>query len=225
MLIGHVAVALGAKKAAPKTSLGTLLLAAQWPDLVWPLFLTLGWERVRIVPGITAVSPLDFTRYPFTHSLLADFGWALILAGVYLVFKKNRRGALLIGLCVMSHWGLDFLSHRPDLPLYPGSQLVGLGLWNSVAGTLLIEGGLFVAGVLIYSRATRAQDKIGEYSLKTFVGLLVLIYLASLMGSPPPSVAAVEWAGVFSWLFIAWAYWIDQHRTANPPQAPPPMEG
>jgi len=220
MLIGHVAVALGAKKAAPKASLGTLLLAAQWPDLLWPLFLMLGWERVRIVPDITAVSPLDFTRYPLTHSLFADFGWALLLGGLYLVFKKDRRGALLIWVCVMSHWVLDFLSHRPDLPLYPGSELVGMGLWNSVAGTLLIEGGLFVAGVMIYSRATRARDKIGEYSLKTFVGLLVLIYLASLMGPPPPSVAAIEWAGVSGWFFVAWAYWIDQHRTTTKPATP-----
>jgi membrane-bound metal-dependent hydrolase YbcI (DUF457 family) len=221
MLIGHVAVALGAKKAAPKTSFGTLLLAAQWLDLIWPVFLMLGWERVRIVPGITAVSPFEFTSYPLTHSLLADFGWALLLAGLYLVFKKNRRGALVIWACVMSHWLLDFISHRPDLPLYPGSPLVGLGLWNSVSMTLIVEGALFVAGVMIYSRTTRARDKTGEYSYKTFVALLVLIYLASLMGPPPPSVAAVEWAGVLSWLFLAWAYWMDEHRTLKNPPSPP----
>jgi LexA-binding, inner membrane-associated putative hydrolase len=223
MLIGHVAVALGAKKAAPKTSFGTLLLAAQWPDLIWPLFLMLGWERVRIVPGITAVSPLEFTRYPLSHSLLADFGWGLVLAGLYLVFKKNQRGAFVIWACVMSHWLLDFVSHRPDLPLYPGSRLVGLGLWDSVSMTLIVEGGLFVAGVMIYSRTTRARDKTGEYGYKTFVALLVLIYLASLMGPPPPSVSAMEWADVFFLVFLAWAYWIDDHRTlATQPAAPSP---
>ena len=219
MLIGHVAVALGAKKAAPKTSFGTLLLAAQWPDLIWPLFLMLGWERVRVVPGITAVSPLDFVSYPLTHSLLADFGWALLLAGLYLTFKKNGRGAFVIWACVMSHWLLDFISHRPDLPLYPGSQLVGLGVWNSISVTLLIEGSLFVVGAKIYSRATRPRNKIGEYGYKTFIAVLVLIYLTSLMGPPPPSVNAVEWAGVFAWFFIAWAYWLDDHR---PPATPPP---
>ena len=224
MLIGHVAVALGAKKAAPKTSFGTLLLAAQWPDLIWPFFLMLGWERVRIVPGITAVSPLDFTSYPLTHSLLADFGWGLILGGLYLVFKKNRSGAFVIWACVMSHWLLDFISHRPDLPLYPGSRLVGLGLWNSVSATLLVEGSLFVIGAMIYSRTTRPRDKIGEYSYKTFIALLVLIYLGSLMSPPPPSVNAIEWAGVLSWLFLAWAYWIDDHRalTTHAPPPPPP---
>lgn len=227
MFIGHVAVALGAKKAAPKTSLGTLLLAAQWPDLLWPLFLMLGWEQVRIVPGITAVSPLDFTSYPLTHSLLADFGWGLLLAGLYLIVKKNLRGAFIIWACVLSHWLLDFISHRPDLPLYPGSQLVGLGLWNSVSATLLVEGGLFVACAVIYSRTTRPRDKVGEYSYKTFIALFVLIYLASLMGPPPPSVNAVEWAGVLSWVFLAWAYWIDDHRTltTQAPPSPPPAGG
>ena len=225
MLIGHVAVALGAKKVSPKTSFGTLLLAAQWPDLLWPLFLMLGWERVRIVPGITAVSPLDFISYPFTHSLLADFGWGLVLAGLYLIFKKNQRGAFVLGACVLSHWVLDFVSHRPDLPLYPGSRLVGLGIWNSVSVTLLVEGGLFIACAVIYNRVTRARDKTGEYGYKTFIALLVLIYLASLMGPPPPSVDAVEWAGVLSWLFVAWAYWLDDHRTlANHSPAPPPVE-
>ncbi len=216
MLIGHVAVALGAKKTAPKTSLGTLLLAAQWPDLLWPLFLMLGWERVRIVPGLMTANQLDFTSYPLTHSLLADFGWGLLLGGLYLVFKKDRRGALVIWACVVSHWLLDAIVHSPDLPLYPGSRfMAGLGLWNSVAGTILVEGGMFVAGVIIYNRATRPKDKIGEYSHKTFIALLVLIYLASLMGPPPSSVGEIEWAGVFSWIFVAWAYWIDEHRTTS----------
>ncbi|TAM81607.1 MAG: hypothetical protein EPN47_12750 [Acidobacteria bacterium] len=225
MLIGHVAVALGAKKAAPKTSFGTLLLAAQWPDLIWPVFLMLGWERVRIVPGITAVSPLEFISYPLTHSLLAVFGWGLLLAGLYLVFKKDRGGALVVWACVMSHWLLDFITHRSDLPLYPGSQMVGLGLWDSVSVTLIVEGAMFIAGVMIYSRTTRARDKTGDYSYKTFVALLVLIYLVSLMGPPPPSVNAVEWAGVLSWLFLAWAYWIDDHRSLTPsPPTPPAVE-
>ena len=111
--------------------------------------------------------------------------------------------------------------------LYPGSQLVGLGLWNSVSATLLVEGGLFVACAVIYSRTTRPRDKVGEYSYKTFIALFVLIYLASLMGPPPPSVNAVEWAGVLSWVFLAWAYWIDDHRTltTQAPPSPPPAGG
>ena len=219
MFIGHVAVALGAKKASPKTSFGTLLLAALWPDIVWPLFLALGWERVAIVPGATAVSPLDFTRYPLSHSLLADFGWAMLLAGVYLVFRKNLRGALVVWFCVLSHWLLDALSHRPDLPLYPGSStLVGLGLWNSVYGTVLVEGSMFVVALVIYSHATQPKDKIGDYAFRSFVALLVLLYLLGLSGAPPPNVEAIEMAGFLSWLFIPWAYWIDRHRPLRAPQ-------
>jgi hypothetical protein len=217
MFIGHIAVALGVKKASPKTSLGTLLLAAQWPDLLWPLFFAFGWEKVAIVPGNTAVSPLAFTQYPLSHSLLADAGWAMLLAGVYLVLRKNRRGALWVGFCVLSHWLLDALSHRPDLPLYPGgSKFVGLGLWNSVFGTLAVEGTLFVAAVILYRKTTQARDKIGDYAFRSFVGLLIFLYLVGILGPPPPSVGAVEFAGILGWLLVPWAYWIDRHRTIKP---------
>lgn len=214
MFIGHVAVALGVKKASAKTPLGTLLLAALWPDLIWPFFLALGWERVEIIPGYTAVSPLDFTHYALSHSLLAVFGWAMLLAGAYLVLRKSRQGALWIGLCVISHWLLDALSHSSDLPLYPGgNHFVGLGLWNSFSGTLLVEGALFVAGVVLYSKTTQARDKTGDFAFRSFVGLMVFIYLLSLMGPPPPSVGAVEVVGILAWLLVPWAYWIDRHRT------------
>ena len=219
MFIGHIAVALGAKKAAPRTSLGTLVLAAQWADLIWPIFLILGWERVAILPG-HEVAPLYFAEYPLSHSLLADFGWAMLLAGVYLVLRKNRRGALWVGLCVLSHWLLDALSHRPDLPLYPGGdKFVGLGLWNSVFGTLLVEGTMFVAAVILYGKFTEARDKIGDYAFRSFVGVLVFLYLMGLMVPPPPSVGAVEIAGFLGWLMVPWGCWIDRHRTlrrANP---------
>lgn len=216
MFIGHIAIGLGAKRAAPRTSLGTLLLAAQWTDLLWPVFLILGWERVRIVPGFTAVSPFYFSQYPLSHSLLADFGWATLLAGLYLVLRKNRRGSLWVWLCVMSHWLLDAISHRPDLPLYPGGmRLVGLGLWNSLAGTLVVEGAMFAVGVILYNRTTHARDKIGDFAYKSFIALLVFFYLASVLGPPPPSVRSVEIAGLFGWLLVAWAYWIDRHRVAR----------
>ncbi len=214
MFIGHVAVALGAKKVSPKTSLGTLLLAAQWPDIIWPLFLALGWEKVRIIPGWTAVNALDFTRYPLSHSLLADVGWAFLLGGIYLVFRKNLRGAFWVWFCVLSHWLLDAIAHRPDLPLYPGSStLAGLGLWNSVSGTLLVEGTLFIAAVILYSYATEPRDKTGDYAYRSFVGLLIFLYLLGLMSPAPPGASAIEIAGFLGWLFIPWAYWIDRHRS------------
>ena len=129
MFIGHYAVALGAKKAAPRVSLGTLLLASQFIDLLWPIFLLLGLEHVRIAPGNTVFTPLDFYDYPISHSLLAVLGWSVGFGLVYYAVRRSGRNALILGAIVLSHWVLDFISHRPDLPLIPGMETrVGLGL-------------------------------------------------------------------------------------------------
>ena len=119
MFLGHFGVAFGAKGAAPKTSLGTLILAALFIDLLWPTFLLLGIERVRIIPGITAVVPLDFEFYPFSHSLASVLLWSLGFGFAYRTLKHDDRGAFVLGLAVLSHWFLDAIVHRPDLPLYP----------------------------------------------------------------------------------------------------------
>ena len=162
MFIGHFGVALAAKKVAPRTSLGTLVMAAQFVDLLWPLFLLLGVERVIIAPGTTAVTPLDFISYPLSHSLLADLGWACLFAGIYKIVKHDSRGAVCLWFVLISHWLLDALSHRPDLPLYPGSSTyVGLGLWNSRVWTILVESAIFAIGARLYARATHPRDRIG----------------------------------------------------------------
>ena len=120
MFIGHFAVALGAKKAAPKVSLGTLIMAAQFVDLLWPIFLLLGIEHVRINPGDTAYTPLDFYDYPVSHSLLTGIGWAIVFGAVYYAIRRSARNAWILAACVLSHWLLDLIVHRPDLPLVPG---------------------------------------------------------------------------------------------------------
>jgi len=214
MFIGHFGLAFATKKVAPRPSLGTLVLAAQLADGVWPVFLLLGWESVAIVPGTTAVTPLLFTSYPYTHSLAAAAVWAVLLGGVYFGLRRDRRGALWIAALVVSHWVLDFLSHGPDMPLWPGGPRVGLGLWYSLPGTLAVEFLLFGVGVWIYASATRAMDRLGSALLWTFVGLLAVLYLASVFGPPPPSVRVLAMSGLLGWLFVAWAYWIDQHRAA-----------
>jgi hypothetical protein len=224
VFIGHFGVALAAKKAAPRTSLGTLVMAAQFADLLWPIFLLLGVEQVAIAPGNTAVTPLDFVSYPFSHSLVVDVGWASLLAGVYRLVRHDSRGALCLWFVVMSHWALDALTHRPDLPLYPGSSTyLGLGLWNSRAGTILVEGAIFAFGSRLYVRAARRRDRVGIIAFWSFIAALVLIYLANLFGAPPPSVKAIAIASLGLWLFVAWAYWLDRHRQAQPlPESPPP---
>jgi hypothetical protein len=212
MFIGHYAVALGAKKAAPKVSLGTLFLAAQLADLLWPLFVLLGWEHVRISPGITVVTPLDFYDYPFTHSLLGALLWSATLGLAYFGVKRERRNAIIVGGVALSHWVLDFLTHRPDLPLGFGGIYFGLGLWNSMVGTLLVEVGLFVVGIFLYIRTTRAKDRIGSIGFWALVGLLSIIYISNLFGPPPPDVSMIAVAGNALWLFVLWAYWVDKHR-------------
>ena len=154
MFIGHFAVAFAAKPAAPSVSLGTLFFACQWVDLVWPLFLLAGLERVEITPGITAFTPLDFVHYPWTHSLVMGVVWAAAFGLLYLSTRGNGKAALIVAAVVLSHWFLDLVAHRPDLPLAPGSETRwGLGLWNSIPATLLVEVSLFVAGVVLYVQA------------------------------------------------------------------------
>ncbi|HEV7394646.1 MAG TPA: metal-dependent hydrolase [Burkholderiales bacterium] len=215
MLLGHYAVALAAKRYAPRTSLGTLVLAAQLLDLLWPIFVLLGWERVDIVPGIMAASPFDFVYYPISHSLLAAALWGVLLGGGHYVFRRNRRSAIVIALAVLSHWVLDAPMHRPDLPLWPGSATkVGFGLWSSVAATVAIELLLLAIGILMYVRATRPRDRTGTLALVSMVVLLTIIFVSGFF-APPPSVRWVALAGIGLWLFVPWAYWIDRHREAS----------
>lgn len=212
MFIGHFGVGLGAKRAAPRTSLGTLFLAAQFLDLLWPSLLLLGVEQVRIAPGITRVTPLDFVSYPFSHSLALVLAWAVVVGGLYWVVRRYLAGALVVAAAVVSHWVLDLLVHRPDLPLVPGGPKVGLGLWNSLPATLAVECAIFLAGLAIYLRCTRARDRIGKYGVAALVLLLVVIYVGNLAGPPPPSVEAIAWLGQAQWLIVVLAWWLDDHR-------------
>jgi hypothetical protein len=212
MLLGHIGVGLACKRVAPKASLGVLVAAAMILDLLWPLFLVLGIEQVRIDPGITAFSPLDFARYPWTHSLLMALAWASLFMLAYLARTGYATGAFWVGMGVASHWVLDWISHRPDLQLVPWSPVrVGRGLWNSVPATLAFESAMFVAGLALYLATTRAGRWTGHLALWSFVGLLVLAYAGSVSG-PPPSVQALRGVGLLTWAFVPWAFWIERTR-------------
>jgi hypothetical protein len=216
MFIGHFGVAFAAKRAAPRVSLGSAFLAAQFLDLLWPTFLLLGLESVRIAPGATAVTPLIFEYYPISHSLLTVIGWAIAVGAAYALWRRNTRGAVVLALLVVSHWMLDAIVHVPDLPLAPGgSTLVGLGLWQSKAATLAVEIPIFIAGVWLYLKSTRPRDKIGSYALVGLLAFLAVIYAGNLAGAPPPNVTAIAWVGQAQWLLVAWAYWVDAHRVAR----------
>lgn len=222
MFVGHFGIGFAGKAVAPRVSLGTLFLGAQFVDLLWPTLLLLGLERVEIRPGITRVTPLDFVFYPLSHSLLSAVIWGLLFAGAYQLVRRSAAGAVTLFVAVVSHWLLDLLTHRPDLPLTPfGTTRVGLGLWDSLPGTLVVELAIFCGGLLLYVRTTRPVDRVGTFALWGLVGFLLLIYAANLFGPPPPGVSAIAVAGHAQWLLVAWGYWVDRHRTtARPPASP-----
>ena len=220
MLLGHYGVAFGAKRAIPRSSLGTTIFAAQWLDELWPILLLAGVERVSIVPGLTAANPLDFEYYPFSHSLAAALVWSVLFGVVYYALRRDGRTATIVGSLVLSHWILDLPMHRPDLPLWPGSSInVGLGAWNSIPLTIALELIVFVGGLVIYLRSTRARDRIGSVGLWAMVIVLLLIFFSGYVSAPPPNGKAVGAAGLGLWLFIPWGYWVDRHRVAAAAEA------
>jgi len=216
MVIGHYAVAMAAKRVAPRTSLGTLIAAALLLDLIWPLLVLLGIEIVTITPGATAVTPLTFVSYPYSHSLLMSVVWGLLFAAGYFVARRYVPGAIALGVLVVSHWILDAVVHVPDLPLTPwGSTRIGLGLWNSLPLSLGVELVLFAFCVAIYVGTTSRRDSTGTWGLALMSALMLLIYVAAIFGPPPPSASAVAWTDMGQWLVVVLAAWVDRHRRAS----------
>ena len=213
MFIGHYALALAAKRAAPRASMGALFAATSFADLVWPVFLLLGWEQAHIVPGPNPLLTLWLDSIPISHSLVTLIGWGALFGFAYRARTGDGRGARVLALLVVSHWVLDYVTHRPDMPLYPGGRGLGLGLWNSVSGTVVTESVMFAAGSWLYAAGTRARDGVGRYGFWALIAVLMLSYAASLFSPPPPSRAALAVGGiVFGWLFVGWAWWGDGHR-------------
>jgi len=213
MFIGHYGAGFAGKKFRKSASLGTYFMAAQWVDLIWPILILLGIEKVEIEPGISSVTPLNFSYYPFTHSLAGVLVWAILFGTIYYYIKKNYKTSIILGLLVLSHWFLDLLVHIPDLPIFPGAGIkVGFGLWNSFAATLIVEGLVFAAGLYFYLKTTKSKNKIGTFALWGLVVFLVAIYISNLLGPPPPSAEAIGLVGNSQWLIILWGYWINKNR-------------
>ncbi len=214
MYIGHLAAGFAAKRAAPRTSLGTLIAAACFIDLLWPIFLALGWERVRIDRGNTAFTPLDFESYPWSHSLAMTLLWSIVAGAAYFATRRYRRGAVVVGLLVTSHWVLDAATHRPDLPLWPGGgERIGLGLWNSIPATMIVESAMYAAALVLYARSTRPNDRVGTWAFWTFAAIHVLFWATGPFGPPPPSATAVMAVTFATFVFPLWAAWFDRHRS------------
>jgi membrane-bound metal-dependent hydrolase YbcI (DUF457 family) len=215
MVVGHFAAALAARTASRDTSLLWFVAAANLVDLIWPLLLLTGIERVRIDPGNTAFTPLAFEWYPWTHSLLMGVVWAIALAGLARGFGVAPAAARLVGLLVVSHWVLDFVTHRPDLLLWPWpGGVYGLGLWHSIPATFVVEGLMWIAGLALFLSVRRPLGVGGQLALWSFVLVSTTLWAASPFMPPPPSEQAVALFSLFGWSIVPWAWWIE--RTSNP---------
>jgi hypothetical protein len=213
MLAGHFAAAFAARRFAPRTSLGTLVVAAELLDLLWPVFVLLGFEHFSIAPA-GAVPALVFDHYPWSHSLLAAFWWAMLAGGAYFGLRRDVRGAVVVAALVVSHWFLDLIVHIPDLKLVPGArETYGLGLWTHPAASFLLELALLAAGAALYARATRAVRPAGSWGFWSLVAFIALMLAGAAFGPPPPSTGAVVWTDMAMWLLVAWAWWCDRART------------
>ena len=219
MLVGHYAVGLAAKKFAPRTSLGFLIAAPLLLDLLWPILLLIGWEQVSIQPDPNPFLRLSFDSYPISHGLVAVVGWATLFASIYFGVARNLAGAIAIWAAVVSHWLLDYVVHRPDLPLSASSsRLYGLGLWSHPRITIALEMVLFVAGVLVYLYSTKARDRIGKIAFWALAVVLIALYEVVLFSPPPSSVKKLAIGALSTWLFVPWAWWFDRHRQMKEPQ-------
>jgi hypothetical protein len=136
----------------------------------------------------------------------------LALGSLYFAVRKDSRGAVVAAACVPTHWLLDFIAHRPDMPVYPGGARYGLGMWNSLPLTLLADLTLYGAGVAVYLRATRAKSRTGRYAIWSLLIFLLVAYFSSLFGPPPPSVHVLAMSALALWITVAWAGWADQLR-------------
>jgi membrane-bound metal-dependent hydrolase YbcI (DUF457 family) len=212
MFIGHMSVGFAAKKFAPRTSLALLLAAPMLSDLLWPIFLGLGWEHVRIVPGFTRYNAFDLYDYPWSHSLLLCFLWGALFAGIYYAFSRYRKGAIAIWIGVVSHWILDWVTHTPDMPLYPGAgPKLGLGLWNHVAATMTVEIAMLLVGVFLYATAIHSRDRIGKIGFVTYAVVLLAMFIGDRFGSEPPSLRALVITSlVLEAVLLAWPAWFDR---------------
>ncbi len=182
---------------------------------MWPVFLLTGIEHVRVVKGITAVTPFDFYDYPISHSLVTALVWGALAAALYFAFTRYARGAWIIAALVPSHWVLDWLVHRPDMPLWPGnSPKFGLGIWNSWPLTLFVEFFVFGAGLFLYAGNTRPRNSLGRYLIWLWAAVLVGSWLSTITGEPPHP-TSIAWLSLSIWLLVAWAGWADANRTAK----------
>jgi hypothetical protein len=218
MFVGHYGPSFAINSFQRSIPLWTLFIAVQFLDVVWSVLVFFGVEKVRIVPGITASNPFDLYYMPFTHSLVAAFAWALvgIIVSRVLLNLRNWSAAVWIGVAVFSHWVLDFVVHRRDLPLYDDAAKLGLGLWNYPILALSLEALLLFGGMIMYLRRTKPLNGFGRFGPPIFGILMLAIQSYVFFGPPPTSPVAAGMTALVSYLvFAAGVYWLDRNRQAT----------
>lgn len=222
MFIGHYGIGLALKKVEPRLSLGILIFGATMFDILFGLFLLAGVEHAKIVPGATVVSPFEFYDYPISHSTLGAVVWATVGFLAYWLWPKGdrilrKRPAFILSAAIFSHFILDVISHTPDITIFGNnSPKLGLSLWNSFAGTMIVELGLLFIGIALYRSATCSISSRGKYGLTLLVLILMVLYIGNIFGTPPPdliSVAVTMTAGQLA--LVALAFWVDRNRITN----------
>lgn len=205
MFVGHYGPALAIRAQRPELPLWLLFLAVQLVDIAWAVLVIAGVEKLRIVPGFTAVNALDLYYMPYTHGLLTAAAWAAC-AGLLARFAFGRRSwasAAWVAAAVFSHWLVDLAVHRPDLPLYGDSAKVGLGLWNHFLPALLLETLVLLAGLAWYLARSRPRNAVGRHGPWLFAIALLALQWAMPFTPPPPSAAAVASSGLVAYLLFA----------------------
>jgi hypothetical protein len=212
MLVGHYAIGFFGKKLAPKASLAVFVLAAMTADILWCAFMLAGVEHVEFISGRGAGQYFKAVNIGFSHGLAMDLLWAVLLAlGVYL-FTRYARGAVIVFLAVLSHWLLDVVSHRPDMPvgLGPGPKF-GLGMWTSVPITLLVEGGFWILALIVYARSHAFSSRARLWGFGVGSLILTVIWYGNITGPPPTDSRSASIASLFTFsISVVWAWWIDK---------------
>ncbi len=217
MFIGHFGAGLAAKKLAPSINLGVLFIACQLLDLIWPVLVLLGVEQVAVDHTATVVTPLDFSHYPYSHSLVTTLIYSFVTAFIVWRISKSTKAALVSFAVVSSHWILDFVTHRPDLPLFLGEDKFGLGLWNSLWGTFVVEVAIFLLGIALFLKASPLTKR-GKIIFWSLIGFLSVIYLGNVFGPKAPEdtpAAAIAGPALAMWLIVIWGYYVDQNVSRN----------
>lgn len=212
MFLGHFAAGLLCAPLAPRAPLWVLLAAPQVLDIAWPVLVATGIERAHVEPGRLAASPLVLEHMPYSHSLIAAVLWAVLCAALYRRWSRDGRGALVVLWLVASHWLLDVIAHEPDVPVFFAGPKLGLGLWRSLPGTLAVELLMFAGGVLLYERHTRPTGRLGRYGFYGLAAFLVVAFLGSLFGPPPPDIKVVLAGAGSGLVLVVFSYFIGKQR-------------